>query len=61
MGRRRSLLTSLVNIEGHGGCNMFISLDYGEGEQFFHPPEVEDGEEEEPPDILGQQGELYST
>jgi hypothetical protein len=40
---------------------MFISLDKGEGEEFFCPPEVEDGEEEEPPDLLGQQGKLYST
>ncbi len=33
---------------------MFINLDNGEGEEFFRPPEVEDGEEEEPPDLLGQ-------
>jgi hypothetical protein len=40
---------------------MFISLDEGERAEFFHPPEVEDGDEEEPPDLLGQQGKLYNT
>jgi hypothetical protein len=40
---------------------MFINLDNGEREEFFRPPEVADGEEEEPPDLLGQQGKLYST
>jgi hypothetical protein len=38
---------------------MFISLDQREGEEFLRPPEVEGGEEEEPPDLLGQQGKLY--
>ncbi len=31
------------------------NLDEGEGEEFCLP-EVADGEEEEPPDLLGQQG-----
>ena len=45
---------------GLGGYTMFISLDQGEGdgEEFLRPPEVEDGEEEELPDLLGQQGKL---
>ncbi len=41
------------HLEGHGGYNMFINLEQGKGEEFFRPPEVEDGEEEEPPDVLG--------
>ncbi len=68
MGRRRSRLTSLVNKvnytapRGDGVYTMFFSLDNGEGEEFFRPPELADGEEEgEPPDLLGQQGKLYST
>ncbi len=46
---------------GEDEDTLFINLDQGEGEEFFRPPEVEDGEEEEPPDLLGQQGKLYCT
>jgi hypothetical protein len=46
---------------GEDEDTLFINLDQGEGEEFFRPPEVEDGEEEEPPDLLGPQGKLYTT